>query len=176
MAQRILESTCRLCNQPGHWKAECPMRQKGTSTSANSSSGSAAFAGVAMTYDSFAARAENQEADLDDAPPSHATPLVVEETCLMLHDNPRVINGDKWERKRDNRESWKTMLIHRLQAVLRKTSDRMPTEKPLSHNPLRTSSVGTERSQAHELRRDGSFCIAWNTWHSGSRSQPFSDR
>jgi hypothetical protein len=28
LAQRILESTCRYCNQTGHWRAECPVRLK----------------------------------------------------------------------------------------------------------------------------------------------------
>ena len=35
-----MQSTCRLCNQKGHWKAECPMRsqfQSGTSSMSGSS-------------------------------------------------------------------------------------------------------------------------------------------
>ena len=31
LAQRIANSSCRLCGQPGHWKAECPTRQNSTS-------------------------------------------------------------------------------------------------------------------------------------------------
>ena len=48
LAQRILDSTCRICHQKGHWKAECPQRHKLAGGSAPSS-GSAAFAGVSMT-------------------------------------------------------------------------------------------------------------------------------
>ena len=40
LQERIMQSTCRLCNQKGHWKAECPMRsqfQSGTSSMSGSS-------------------------------------------------------------------------------------------------------------------------------------------
>ena len=30
LAQRIAESSCRLCGQVGHWKAECPSRKQGS--------------------------------------------------------------------------------------------------------------------------------------------------
>ena len=30
LQQRIAESHCRICNQRGHWKAECPMRKSAT--------------------------------------------------------------------------------------------------------------------------------------------------
>eukprot|EP00435_Cladocopium_sp_Y103_P026726 s892_g6.t1 len=48
LAQRIMESTCRYCNQPGHWRAECPLRLKNTSAAPATSGSSTAFAGVAM--------------------------------------------------------------------------------------------------------------------------------
>ena len=48
LAQRILDSTCRICHQKGHWKAECPQRHKLAGGNAPSS-GLAAFAGVSMT-------------------------------------------------------------------------------------------------------------------------------
>ena len=40
LQERIMQSTCRLCNQKGHWKAECPMRnqfQSGASSMSGSS-------------------------------------------------------------------------------------------------------------------------------------------
>ena len=33
LQQRIMGSRCRLCNQVGHWKAECPNRREGASSS-----------------------------------------------------------------------------------------------------------------------------------------------
>ena len=42
---RIARSTCRLCNQKGHWKAECPLRtsaQGGTTSSTSAPTASAA--------------------------------------------------------------------------------------------------------------------------------------
>ena len=29
LADRIANSTCRICGQPGHWKRECPQRAEG---------------------------------------------------------------------------------------------------------------------------------------------------
>ena len=36
LQDRILNSTCRLCNRRGHWKAECPFRQSGSTAPASS--------------------------------------------------------------------------------------------------------------------------------------------
>ena len=35
LQQRILESRCRLCNQVGHWKAECPTRRDSAGASSS---------------------------------------------------------------------------------------------------------------------------------------------
>ena len=35
LAQHIASSTCRLCGQTGHWKAECPTRKNSSSSDAN---------------------------------------------------------------------------------------------------------------------------------------------
>ena len=48
LQQRILESTCRYCGRKGHWKAECPDRQKGNA-SVGSASTSAAMTTTAVT-------------------------------------------------------------------------------------------------------------------------------
>ena len=45
LAQRILNSNCKLCGQRGHWKAECPSRDRTDNSSKPSSS---AFAGVTV--------------------------------------------------------------------------------------------------------------------------------
>ena len=34
-----MSSTCRLCNQRGHWKAECPLRSQGSGSHVNSTAG-----------------------------------------------------------------------------------------------------------------------------------------
>ena len=47
LQQRILESTCRYCGRKGHWKAECPDRQKGNA-SVGSTSTSAAMTTTAV--------------------------------------------------------------------------------------------------------------------------------
>ena len=47
---RIARSTCRLCNQKGHWKAECPLRNSttGGSNPTTSANNAAAAANVAI--------------------------------------------------------------------------------------------------------------------------------
>ena len=40
LQERIMSSTCRLCNQRGHWKAECPLRSQGSGSHVNSNAGS----------------------------------------------------------------------------------------------------------------------------------------
>ena len=100
LAQRILESTCRLCNQPGHWKAECPLRNK-----TNPQSSTAAFAGMTVidptsndpSLLSAAAFHEFDEPDGND-PPNDAIAFVAEEQCFMTmsrglqHVSDRISN------------------------------------------------------------------------------------
>ena len=79
LAQRILESTCRLCNQPGHWKAECPQRTKSNVPGTNNT----AFAGMTV-FSTMAQPPPYDHAPEDvDAPPPEATAFMMEETCLM---------------------------------------------------------------------------------------------
>ena len=35
LAQRVANSSCRLCGQPGHWNAECPTRRNTASSDSN---------------------------------------------------------------------------------------------------------------------------------------------
>ena len=39
LQERIMSSTCRLCNQRGHWKAECPLRSQGSGSQTGSTVG-----------------------------------------------------------------------------------------------------------------------------------------
>ena len=48
LQQRILESTCRNCGRKGHWKAECPDRQR-SGSSVGSNSTSAAMTTIAVS-------------------------------------------------------------------------------------------------------------------------------
>ena len=42
LQDRIMNSSCRLCGQRGHWKAECPMRGSATGSAPSSSGGNTA--------------------------------------------------------------------------------------------------------------------------------------
>ena len=166
LAQRILESTCRLCNQPGHWKAECPLRQKGVNSS--QPSGASAFAGVAMAQEALLSSAPTCD-PADDEPPDHAQPFAMEETCLMIHGFNMGLNGDKRGNNHNHQGSWKNMLTHRLQAVLRKMNERPKSEKhqkPDVRNPPESQRFRSIMpSRAKTVRRDGLFCVSWNTWN-----------
>ena len=48
LAQRILNSNCAICHQRGHWKAECPNRDRADGSQKQSST-SSAFAGVTLS-------------------------------------------------------------------------------------------------------------------------------
>ena len=50
LQSRILSSNCRICGQRGHWKAECPLRHQGTSTSTSTTQPSSSFTGLAEAY------------------------------------------------------------------------------------------------------------------------------
>ena len=49
LQERIMSSTCRLCNQKGHWKAECPFR--GQNAAASSSAGGSTAPTTAVTFE-----------------------------------------------------------------------------------------------------------------------------
>ena len=51
LQQRILESRCRLCNQVGHWKAECPTRRDSAGASSRPSQAPTTFAQVIQPTD-----------------------------------------------------------------------------------------------------------------------------
>ena len=60
---RIARSTCRICNQKGHWKAECPLRNNANQGAAPQSSSTSATANFAIPED---AELEEPEIFLDD--------------------------------------------------------------------------------------------------------------
>ena len=76
LAQRILESTCRICHQKGHWKAECPQRNK-AATSSGPPTGSSAFAGVSMAFHD--GEQEATDGDVINELPENAVAFMVDE-------------------------------------------------------------------------------------------------
>eukprot|EP00435_Cladocopium_sp_Y103_P026639 s2448_g6.t1 len=145
LAQRILESTCRLCNQPGHWKAECPLRNKPNPTGQSS-----AFAGMTvidtMPSDSTAlhAAAHHDHDDPDwDVPPSDAIAFVTEELCFMTMPS-MLVSGS---------QNHATSVLSRscLGKVLSKCPDQF-----LAHLPKSCRNVSIR--QHDRIRRTDSTC------------------
>ena len=81
LEQRIANSACRICFRQGHWKAECPFKNKQppSSSSSTTSPTPGAFAGVASVGDPGSWNVIGED---DDVPPPHSTFYVAEETCF----------------------------------------------------------------------------------------------
>eukprot|EP00434_Breviolum_minutum_P022250 symbB.v1.2.019636.t1/scaffold1616.1/size109294/12 len=79
LAQRIMNSSCRICGQRGHWKAECPqnpMRDQSKPSGSVSGNRPAAFAGMTI------AEPEVFENDEDHEPPDHAVAFTVQASSV----------------------------------------------------------------------------------------------
>ena len=89
LEQRIANSACRICGRQGHWKAECPFKNRPptSSTSSTNPSTAGAFAGVASVSNPGIWDVIGEE---DGEPPSHATFYVAEESCFTSWVQPKV--------------------------------------------------------------------------------------
>ena len=130
LAQRIAESTCRICNQKGHWKWECPNKDRFKQGSGVSSqpSNPQAFAGVT----SVESVKETDEWDVLNVsePPPEATAFVIQEchhSCV--HDASGRFNhiGDK------SYKAWGSGVDN----ILRKVIRRAFHQPPMHHDPSR---------------------------------------
>jgi len=152
LAQRIAESTCRICNQKGHWKWECPNKDK--MKTGPPSTNAAAFAGVAVS--------SSQEIDSlstwnvlddDDQPPTDAVAFVVQAgSCIKGITSGS--NGGTLQL--NNGEVSKTLHASMFTALHRKlshrTSDAMPYASPLcpskDHDVVQSSHHSKEHATA----------------------------
>ena len=106
LQQRILESSCRLCGRKGHWKAECPDRNKqsGSSTGSTAPTLTAEPSDTTMSHADeflpleFLQLPEIQETTLDE-PKLHSAFINV----VNLRGKRYVLSGDKGDNGvRDN--------------------------------------------------------------------------
>lgn len=127
LAQRIAESTCRICNQKGHWKWECPNKDRFKAGQGGPSqpSSSQAFAGV-TSVESISP--ENYGWDVLDMtePPPEATAFVVQE---CHHSSVQVATV---RRKIDNTPPKDKSFgdNHILRKVIRKAFQHIPQPDP----------------------------------------------
>ena len=97
LQDRIMQSTCRLCNQRGHWKAECPYRtQSSNPSSGNAGSGSAA---PTTTVVSSAAMVDSLPMEFLNLPEEFEMPLdadAVPQQCpaSVLIGQPQMVNNN----------------------------------------------------------------------------------
>eukprot|EP00435_Cladocopium_sp_Y103_P075773 s29_g64.t1 len=99
LQQRIMESTCRNCGRRGHWKAECPERQKSSAPSGASSTS------AAMTSEAVSLTGEHSVLPMEfiQLPVVNETSLDV--PSLQVINVVQTVSHETWERlrKRGNR-------------------------------------------------------------------------
>ena len=87
LAQRILNSNCKLCGQRGHWKAECPSRDRADSSKPSTS----AFAGVTVVVPDDDGDLQSDQSPTD-VPPDDAVAFMI--TSQETHRCPKVFNRE----------------------------------------------------------------------------------
>ena len=142
LAQRILESTCRICHQKGHWKAECPQRHKANSNPSVPASGaSTAFAGVSIA----SADGHHDPEDLLTELPLNAVAFTVEEVRHQTMHDPRYYFScypppkvrNSWNHNSIQSQMMKTRpdLVQRLRAICRPVTKNHPIPGSTSPRP-----------------------------------------
>eukprot|EP00435_Cladocopium_sp_Y103_P039205 s1270_g10.t1 len=93
LQQRILESRCRLCNQVGHWKAECPNRRDSSGSNTRSAQ---APATVAETVPSDAAMTDDAlSQEFLNLPVHQATSMKATQPMKNNAMHVRVLHGPR---------------------------------------------------------------------------------
>ena len=148
LAQRIAESTCRICNQKGHWKWECPNKDRARSSSTNpsNSSGPQAFAGV-TSVETIGPETTEWDILTMMEPPEEATAFVAQEcnrpnigdafvrnNVHKIYPSNSEIKGTGNGLKRIIRKA--VHRIHDVPDVSRRKTEGALTEHPVSDKPL----------------------------------------
>ena len=116
LQQRIMETTCRICWKPGHWKAECPERnnpdyvQKGKGKGRSNSDGAPVSAAMTATVENSMEVSQDQVLPMEfmQLPVIHEPPL--DEPGIQ---NVYVVNIEKgtvWDRIRNRGQFYKPRL------------------------------------------------------------------
>jgi hypothetical protein len=96
LAQRIANSHCRLCNQKGHWKAECPNRSNSTNAGSAATVVPTSFAIVDSVLSTVI------DVPVFDAPVENATEQQASPNVQECYVHVHMDNGDKG----NNRGFW----------------------------------------------------------------------
>ena len=143
LAQRILESSCKICHQKGHWKAECPQRFKAGSNAAAPATGApTAFAGVSLATDGDPIEPDG---DLVSELPENAVAFTVEEvrnrsSPLLNRPGicfPPVKIRNSWNQDQVQSQIMKIRpdLVTRLRAIVRPNKMIQPQRGSTSPRP-----------------------------------------
>ena len=110
LAHRIANSTCRLCGQAGHWKAECPSRKSTTGSEAN------------QVPTSFVVELNSCLQDIPEVIPD--TPTCSEQECFAMFDEQCIRFRDKLREKLRQHPSLRNLM----NATPRDTKVKEPAE------------------------------------------------
>ena len=139
LAQRIMNSSCRICGQRGHWKAECPqnpMRDQSKPSGSVSGNRPAAFAGMTI------AEPEVFENDEDHEPPDHAVTFTVQASSVshpQVHSFRKALlhsalgTQNRFLRHSGKRDMFQTNwqpMVQRFRSLIRPTTSERRDTKP----------------------------------------------
>ena len=123
---RIARSTCRICHQKGHWKAECPNREKNTDGS-QTASANIAEASHAAAVQEIHSEPESSPSDVDD--PSSSFPVCFSKFC----EDPTCEFADAFVVQALTSESLKIALSQRMKTLL--GNKFLPAKTNVQHPP-----------------------------------------
>ena len=123
---RIARSTSRICHQKGHWKAECPNREKNTDGS-QTASANIAEASHAAAVQEVHSEPESAPSDVADTPSSF--PVCFSKFC----EDPTCDVADAFVVQALTSESLKTALSQRMKTFL--GNKFQPKETNVQHPP-----------------------------------------
>ena len=155
LAQRIMNSTCRICNQRGHWKAECPQNpMRDQSKSATASGGTTGNRAAAFAGMTIAEHAETIVEDNED-PPEHAVAFTVEASHpfnsqgFLCRAKYHLRHNDKeltrLTRKRINQVELKSV-VNRFRSLIRPTTSESVDTRNHVDDPLIQEVTRNQRS------------------------------
>ena len=126
LAQRIANSTCRLCGKKGHWKAECSLRST-SSTAAPSSEGSGVPISLAVV-DDMPDDLPPEIFHLLEMTPIETLPKNMEECFGVVCGDTMGSSGNYWGNKQDVMERLQTAL--RSELGIRQNRDALKPKHP----------------------------------------------
>ena len=164
LAQRIANSHCRLCNQKGHWQAECPNKASATSGSSSATVVPTSFAIVDPVLATVIDVPVMDQPTMSATDP-HARPSF-HECHVQVVDNLGHSGVNKISRGRNMSKFWAARFGSKLRHRLTTTSDSFRRSAVTAVSKPKVSSVPTQvpkhenHLQQEEISQDSRIDVA----------------